>query len=107
MKIQKFNNFSFLEFLYNFFFLFFVLIIAYYLLTFPSSVQELLRSLLLDSPELRATLATYKAGSITLGIGLISVPSSFSIRCKSNLSSYVIKLIAIPTKENMFKFHFI
>lgn len=66
------------------------------MLTFPSSIHELLRSLLLDSPEFRATFATYKAGSIILGIGLISVPSSFSIRCRSNLSSYVIKLIAIP-----------
>lgn len=74
----------------------FPFIIAHYLLTFPSSLDELLKSLPLDSPEFTATLATYNAGSITLGIGLISVPSSFSIRCKSNRSSYVIKLMAIP-----------
>lgn len=40
--------------------------------------------------------ATYSAGSITLGIGLISVPSSCSIRCSAKRSSYVIKFIAIP-----------
>lgn len=39
---------------------------------------------------------TYRAGSITFGIGLISVPSSCSMRCRANRSSYVIRLMAIP-----------
>lgn len=41
-------------------------------------------------------LATYNFGSMTFGIGLISVPSSCSMRCNANRSSYVIKLIAMP-----------
>lgn len=41
-------------------------------------------------------LATYNAGSMTFGIGLISVPNSRSIRCKLKRSSYVIRLMAIP-----------
>lgn len=48
--------------------------------------------------ELLSALGTYKAGSITFGIGLISVPSSFSMRCRSNRSSYVIRLMAIPVE---------
>lgn len=43
-------------------------------------------------------LATYNAGSITFGIGLISVPSSRSMRCKLKRSSYVIRLMAIPVR---------
>lgn len=61
-----------------------------YLDTLPSSI------LLLSSG-----LATYKLGSITFGIGLISVPSSCSIRCKLKRSSYVIRLIAIPKWPNL------
>lgn len=60
-----------------------------YLDTLPSSI------LLLSSG-----LATYKLGSITFGIGFISVPSSCSIRCKLKRSSYVIRLIAIPKWPN-------
>jgi hypothetical protein len=48
-----------------------------------------------------SNLATYNLGSITFGIGLISVPSSCSIRCSANLSSYVIKLMAIPKCPNL------
>lgn len=61
-----------------------------YLDTLPSSV------LLLSSG-----LDTYKLGSITFGIGLISVPSSCSIRCRLKRSSYVIRLIAIPKWPNL------
>lgn len=61
-----------------------------YLDTLPSSI------LLLSSG-----LATYKLGSITFGIGLISVPSSCSIRCRLKRSSYVIRLIAIPKWPNL------
>ena len=38
---------------------------------------------------------------LTFGIGLISVPSSCSMRCRAKRSSYVIKLIAIPRWPNL------
>lgn len=49
-----------------------------YLLTLFSSEAPVLLSRSISSG-----LATYKAGSITFGMDLISVPNSFSIRCRA------------------------